>query len=370
MKRKNKGFTLIELLAVIVILGLLMAIAIPSVTKYITESRKKTLVSSIDRYISAVLVDVNDQKYSFTDSNAIFAIPISCISLEKGGNSPFGKWSPTNEDYWAYVLVQYDDVNSSYTYGFTFKDSAGYGMKPTSINNIEEEGSQIKTDLQLDKLVSGFIKDKNNWNGFKINDDTLLVLIEDNTCNTFIPCTSTGNNIGDVVTCGSEQFYIIESNSDSVTMLAKERLDFASYMQNPSGGAIVFSLYWADGNNLKPEYGSKFPAYVYNSKSNLYKYIEGYEQNLKDFGLATADAKLISSDQLINNLKCTNNNCNNSPYVDWLKKSYNWWTGTATSRNCLWHVGKNGVLSGNSDCQGSRSIRPIVTIYRKEYFIK
>lgn len=37
MKKNNKGFTLIELLAVIVILGLLMAIAIPSVTRYITQ---------------------------------------------------------------------------------------------------------------------------------------------------------------------------------------------------------------------------------------------------------------------------------------------------------------------------------------------
>lgn len=32
MQKNNKGFTLVELLAVIVILGLLMAIAIPSVT--------------------------------------------------------------------------------------------------------------------------------------------------------------------------------------------------------------------------------------------------------------------------------------------------------------------------------------------------
>ena len=54
MNKKEKGFTLVELLAVIVILGLLMAIAIPSVTKYIVDSRKKTLTQTIGGYLDAL----------------------------------------------------------------------------------------------------------------------------------------------------------------------------------------------------------------------------------------------------------------------------------------------------------------------------
>ena len=39
MKVGKQGFTLIELLAVIVILGILVGIAVPKMTKYITNSR-------------------------------------------------------------------------------------------------------------------------------------------------------------------------------------------------------------------------------------------------------------------------------------------------------------------------------------------
>ena len=43
---KNKGLTLIELLAVIIILGILMLIAIPSVTNYINNFRKESYVNT------------------------------------------------------------------------------------------------------------------------------------------------------------------------------------------------------------------------------------------------------------------------------------------------------------------------------------
>ena len=182
MKKKNmKGFTLIELLAVIVILGLLMAIAIPSVTKYITQSRKKTVISTIGNYIGALVNDVNDLSYTFTEANTVYAVPIECIALERGGTNPFGAWHQASNTYWAYVLVQYDDETSSYTYGYTFKDSAGYGLYPTSQAKLNEQGKQIQTGLNLARPKNGKVTDitsVENWNGFDIDSTTDLVVLE------------------------------------------------------------------------------------------------------------------------------------------------------------------------------------------------
>ena len=180
--KNKKGFTLIELLAVIVILGLLMAIAIPSVTRYITQSRVKTVTKTMDSYITAVVQEVNDGSYHFSDSTKIYAIPIECVSLEKGGTSPFGEWMQANDAYWAYVLVQYDSENYNYKYGFTFKDSAGYGMYPTVSANIDEKSNQVKTGYDsLTKPKSGkaveFVPSE-KWNGFMINDDIDLIVLD------------------------------------------------------------------------------------------------------------------------------------------------------------------------------------------------
>ena len=217
MKKMNKkGFTLIELLAVIVILGLLMAIAIPSVTKYITQSRKKTLTNTISNYMSALTTEVNNMEYTFTGTNTIYAVPIECIAVERGGTDPFGQWYPANtlnddgtpnaaSTYWAYVLVQYDDKTASYTYGFTFKDSAGYGLYPTASTKIKESGSQVLTDLEFSANPNTLKATKSgatitvpktivdftalaNWSGFKVDATTKFYVLTSGTSPDAVTC--------------------------------------------------------------------------------------------------------------------------------------------------------------------------------------
>lgn len=68
MKDKNKGFTLVELLAVIVILGSILAIAVPAILDVVERSKRETSIESGQLYVNAVnkymnLSTIDSSKY-------------------------------------------------------------------------------------------------------------------------------------------------------------------------------------------------------------------------------------------------------------------------------------------------------------------
>ena len=107
MKKLNKkGFTLIELLAVIVILAVLLAIAVPAVSNYINTSKKSGYIDTVKMYVDAARNASISETFDFpSDMNHATAISFSELKdlLEKGGaTSSYGnEWEVAN----SYVVI-------------------------------------------------------------------------------------------------------------------------------------------------------------------------------------------------------------------------------------------------------------------------
>ena len=146
---KKRGFTLIELLAVIIILGILMLIAIPSVTNYRNNSRKETYINTVNEIIKAASTLVNSGEIEVNDPNTTYYIPLDAIDLENGkAKSPYGDFDE------AYVVVTYD--GDDYDYYFVGKDSANKGMKEIlSIDNISKDSITDVDDIDTNVAIEG-----------------------------------------------------------------------------------------------------------------------------------------------------------------------------------------------------------------------
>ena len=118
---KKNGFTLIELLAVIIILGIILLIAIPSVTSSINQSRKKSFVDNAKSIINSAVIEVNTGDYDMYDIDTTYYIPSSCIKTESGGSrSTFGgEWEKQ------YVAVTFTGDSFDFYYTAVDKNKKG-----------------------------------------------------------------------------------------------------------------------------------------------------------------------------------------------------------------------------------------------------
>lgn len=123
-----------------------MIIAIPSVTRYIQESRKNAYVVTAKEYVSGVRNKVNSSELAFFDVDTTYYVPNKCVELESGGDSPFGEFI----DGETYVVVTYD--GDGYNYYWTSRDNSSMRIYLTyegllDSDSVLSDVEKITTDI-------------------------------------------------------------------------------------------------------------------------------------------------------------------------------------------------------------------------------
>ena len=189
------------------------------------------------------------------------------------------------------------------------------------------------------------------------------------------------NTVGSEVAIGDEHFYIISNKDGESTMLAKYNLYVGSKYENIStaygeeatgiqdstmkgfvlsnnirNGITVFSStnYW--GSTI-----STYPAYVYDSNSIIYNYVENYRIYLESQGALVKEARLIKSEEL-ELLGCskTSESCSGAP--SWVYDT-SYWSGTAdNSSNILRVYSNNSFATSSYLMDATFGVRPVIVM--------
>lgn len=150
----KKAFTLIELLAVIVILGILLGIAIPRVSQYINDSKKRTFADQAKLYIDAVRNDATSEMYPLPiGSNEVTIVTLDRIKLEKATEkSSFGGKYLYNKSYVAIINVG-DGTDTDYKYYFAAQDSKDYAIPLTAESEVDASKVIAKAKNKMEVTI-------------------------------------------------------------------------------------------------------------------------------------------------------------------------------------------------------------------------
>lgn len=138
-------------------------------------------------------------------------------------------------------------------------------------------------------------------------------------------------------------------------------------------GVLNFSssLYWREYNSetrqlqLKSTYGTDYAAYIYDSNSMLYSYIENYKEYLNNLGTVVTDSRLISDSEL-NSIGCVDSSCSSG--ANWIYSS-SYWTGMAYNHISVKFVKCDGTIDYGLASSDYYGLRPVIEISVEDIYV-
>ena len=263
--KDKKGFTLIELLAVIIILGVLLLIAVPSISKYIENSRKNTYINTIKTMVNSVSTAVNAMELPFAlGKNEGMIVPFSEVELEKKTStkkSPYAPWIPEK----SYILVVFD--GEMFKYYVSALDEAGYGLPLVYEKTLDTSSITTDTKIMADSTSTVSYLDiiQNETTVYDTNAATMRYMNDSGNI-VKVKVGYTSYEAGDIIqlTNGTKWYSI--SNSD----MEEERINLVSYY-----GMSTRNYGFQDSTNptLRFHYSQQNPA-VYDANADIYHVTE------------------------------------------------------------------------------------------------
>lgn len=177
MKKNNKGFTLVELLAALVILGLLVALTMPTILNLLSNNRDKVYVSDAKKLIARAeyKIRASSSVIEKPDSDSNDCIVISLVFLN---NSDFNT-PPNNGKYLeeaSFVVIRF--VNNKLEYSATLVEEmkkGGYrGVELTKDVNLVSNSTKHVVNFDKSDLIFVENNDMSKKYGGNIVSDNFI----------------------------------------------------------------------------------------------------------------------------------------------------------------------------------------------------
>lgn len=386
--KNNKGVTLIEVLAVTVVLSVLMLIAVVSVHSIIKKAKTDAFEKSVNIILKTAKQQI-DETGVIDESKLLKELDFDDSEYEIKLEDLNGSYLISiNSKEKTFVNADLKSFASKYNDKYYFKEDSLY----TTINNSGNVKSPISEDgtpvITVNYDVGSVIDVKRNDGSGK--KESFYVLSDDGDNLTLLAKYNlmVGKKI-DIVKNLEEE--ITEDTYEDFGWQSKDTtfsigedgpnetiyygsVNFAEPDESHADSSNEYLGYWTDSDgNLKEEYGSSYPAYVYDENSTLYNYVESYVKKLKNsLKIDNINGRLIKHDDL-------SKYCSYSEYEDmdvcepnFIFRDVFYWSGFVTSERYPAFVALDGMIAaygGDMDfwTESFFGLRPVIEVPKDKF---